>query len=430
MNRNIYLMITTYFPTPEEPWRCSFAYDQVRAIQRATDKYEVIVLRADREGQYEFRGVRVIGFRSQTAGGWLCPWLMNRGNIHEMLRTLKSAGISLDEIAVAHGHLVPMATYLHALKSRNRSMKSLLQFHDPDPFGMLFGTGRLGWIKKVIYFLYHRSLVEKMDMLVSISKNVSRVVMEAPHQSVFNTYLPMRKAMRVLRWFRPARVRAPYVLHNGVDRSVFSPAKTPRANGNEFTIGCVAVFRDWKDQLGLLRAVDQLRERIPNVRVKFVGVPHSGTALADCQRLIREKNLPAEIVPSIDHHNLPDFYRSLDLFVLPSYFEGFGCVFLESHACGTPFITCEGQGMDDYIAQEDRPLWLCRQQDPADLAEKIWCFYRRRAEQRLISEADIDVMMPLFLNTVDKLSHDPINEEAAVVFDSTPHPPRFRATSP
>jgi hypothetical protein len=82
-------------------------------------------------------------------------------------------------------------------------------------------------------------------------------------------------------------------------------------------------------------------------------------------------------------------------------------VFLEAHACGTPFITCEGQGIEDYIFPEDRSLWLCRQQDPEDLASKILQYYKNRPTQRLRGETDIDKLVPAFLDEVEKLETKP-----------------------
>lgn len=391
-------MISTYFPTPDEPWRCSFVYDQARAIQEEST-YEVITIKPNYSGSYEFRGIRVVGFRQMMTGAWICPWLIGWLNSQRLFRVLKGAGINLQDVKVAHGQLVPMGVYLNALKRKCKAVKTVLQFQDPDPYGMLFGSGRLGWLKKMVYFLYYRGVVEKIDTLVAISQNVARVVAEAPHQTVYNTYEPMKRAMRILRHFRSARVRPAYVLHNGVNQRVFTPVGRPSRDSHSFTIGCVGVFRDWKDQITLLRAVNKIKDKIPNLHIKLVGVHHSGTMLADCRKLIEDQQLPVEIIPSMDHKDLPDFYRSLDLFVLPSYFEGFGCVFTEAWSCGTPFMTCEGQAMDDLIYPEDRSLWLVKQQDVEGLAKKIVRFYEMRVEQRLKSTVNINEMNRLFLKT-------------------------------
>ena len=395
MDKQIYVMVSTYFPTLKEPWRCSFVYDMVHAIQK-TRRYEVVVVKPDSSDSYDFRGVHVVGFRSITKGGWLCPWLFGWINSKRMFRALVRDKIDIGRIAVAHGQLVPMATFLNALKKRCGSIKTVLQFQDPDPYGMLFGTGRLSWIKKPMWFVYHRNLVEKMDLLVGISNNVSRVIKEAPHQTVYDTYEPMIAAMNQLRHFRSIKDKRVYTLHNAVNHAIFNRSGLESHNG--FVIGCVAVFRDWKDQLSLLRAVSLVKDQISDLKVKLVGVHHSGTMLEDCCKCIEENNLPVEIIPSFDHKELPNFYKSLDLFVLPSYFEGFGCVFTEAWNCGTPFITCEGQAMDDLIYPDDRKLWLCKERNPEDLAAKILYFYRNRPMQRLAAETDIDILVPQFLD--------------------------------
>lgn len=396
MTRYVYLVVSSYFPTLEEPWRCSFVYDQVRAIQKLAPSYDVVVLKPNSREAYEFQGVKVVGFMAHTAGCWINPWLLNKINICKMWRALKDVNIYAGNIAVAHGFLVAMATYLDAIKRKNYQAKTILQFEDPDPYGMLFGNGFLGSVKKKLYFLYYRSLVEKMDQLVGISHNVSRVVLEAPRQTVYNAYAPMRRAMHVLRHFRSANVKSVYTLHHGVDCEIFKPAQRIVCP-NQFVIGCVAVFRDWKDQLSLIRAIKILQGNIPGLCCKIVGVHHSGTMFSDCQRLIAEEGLPVTIIPSLAHSELAVFYRSLDLFVLPSYFEGFGCVFTESWCCGTPFITCAGQAMDDLIYSEDRCKWLCRPQDPEDLARKILRYYQCRDAQHLSGTVDIKKLVARFL---------------------------------
>ena len=108
--------------------------------------------------------------------------------------------------------------------------------------------------------------------------------------------------------------------------------------------------------------------------------------------------------PEGDHTLLPTFYRGIDLFILPSYFEGFECVFTEAWSCGTPFITCKGQGMDDLIPAEERDLWLCNPMDPQDLTEKIAAFFQKRPQQHLTSPVDIDTLMEAFVKELETWS--------------------------
>ncbi|MFA6887163.1 MAG: glycosyltransferase family 4 protein [Candidatus Cloacimonadaceae bacterium] len=72
-------------------------------------------------------------------------------------------------------------------------------------------------------------------------------------------------------------------------------------------------------------------------------------------------------MPQIDHDNIfvidtafkesemADFYRALDLFVLPSRGEGFGMPPIEAAMCGTPALTTRYSGPAEYI--DDKNIW-------------------------------------------------------------------------
>ena len=75
------------------------------------------------------------------------------------------------------------------------------------------------------------------------------------------------------------------------------------------------------------------------------------------------------------HHKLNDFYNSIDLFVLPSYFEALGCVYLESWATNTKFIGIEGQGISELISNYDKKNLLAVKQSVSSLKEKIRLAY-------------------------------------------------------
>lgn len=406
MYTKVYLVVTSYFPTPSS-WRCAFVLDQAKAIKR-TGRYEVVVINVNHDFDYDYEGIKVYSMRGVHAGSFLCPSLYDMVNFCRFKATLDRAGLMPSQIAVVHAHLITAACYGVRLRRLNKSIKCLVQLHDADP---LFTIVRepiwdVFQIKRCLYYMHHRRLLESVDAAVAISCPVARVAKEFPRQSVFNGYAPMQKSMKALRFFRPSRQKRFILLHNGVNTHVFNPGsiRWSRDTFKRLTIGCIGNFIDLKDQISLIKAVEMLNritERLVE-RLVFVG---SGPLLRDCQSYVTEHGLSSviEFEKEVKHDSLPEFYRSLDLFVLPSYFEGLGCVFLEANACGVPFITCEGQGIEDYIFPEDRHLWLCRQQDPEDLADKILHYYKNRPRQRLRGETDIDKLIPAFLERVDAL---------------------------
>jgi len=116
------------------------------------------------------------------------------------------------------------------------------------------------------------------------------------------------------------------------------------------------------------------------------------------REVCEEKGINAEFRDEVRHEDLPDFYRGLDLFVLPSFFEGFGCVYTEAHSCGVPFIACEGQGIGEILPPEERGRWLCKPRDAGDLARKIRGYMENRWVQNLFEDQDIDKLVGTFVD--------------------------------
>lgn len=397
MAKAVYLVVTPFFPSPET-WRGAYCYDFVRALQR-TGRYDVRVFVPGRGADYDYQGVHVYRFPVRMLPSAAFPLLFARWNRRAFLRKIEAIGLPFGDIAVCHAHTAFFGIYPLAVKRENPACLALLHHHDPASFGLNLGRLRHVWVHKAINFPLLRRVHERIDLHVFISRVVERSFLLAPDAS-WSLYANYRRQMRGLKGFRGVRVKAGEVLRNGVDLAWFSDAGRPAHEG--FVIGCVANFIDWKDQLTLLRAMARIRGALGDWRLRLVG---SGETLAACRDFVAREGLLGSVSfeTEVDHTRLPDFYRSLDLFVLPSYFEGFGCVFTEAWACGTPFITCEGQGMDDLIPERERQLWLCRPMDAEDLAAKILRFHMLRPRQHLVGSIDIDVLVPRFVEQVEAL---------------------------
>ncbi|MFO7773312.1 MAG: glycosyltransferase [Dehalococcoidia bacterium] len=72
----------------------------------------------------------------------------------------------------------------------------------------------------------------------------------------------------------------------------------------------------------------------------------------------------------VKHHRLPYFYSAADVCVVPSYYESFGLVALESLACGTPVVATD-VGNHKSVIRQGETGYLVADNAPQLLAEKI-----------------------------------------------------------
>jgi glycosyltransferase involved in cell wall biosynthesis len=66
---------------------------------------------------------------------------------------------------------------------------------------------------------------------------------------------------------------------------------------------------------------------------------------------------------------LPIFYRSADLFVFPSLYEGFGLPVLEAMACGVPVVASNRSSLPEIIGEAGV---LVNPESPQEIAGAIW----------------------------------------------------------
>ena len=89
------------------------------------------------------------------------------------------------------------------------------------------------------------------------------------------------------------------------------------------------------------------------------------------------------------------FYNEIELFVLPSYYEALGCVYLESWATNTPFIGIENQGINEIAP--DKMMMLAKAKDIHDLSAKIKFFMDLDFRLETFSRFDIKQTISDFL---------------------------------
>lgn len=400
----IYLLITPFFPT-EESFRGPFMYDMVKAIERTRRYDKVVVMRpapiSEKRDHYVFDGIRVNLFPVIQMPSNLLVGLPDAINKRLFLKRVKKLGIDYKDVAVAHTNVSLYALYALAIKEKNPNAVSVIQHHDRDPYALNMSKhlAEQTWNSRINAAHFVR-LYNKMDLHLCISTPVKENLSLFPSCSSGEVYDRYKHFLAGMKGLNSPKIKDSYILYNGVDTGIFTP-KEKKRDVNVFVIGVIGNYQEFKGHRTVLRAFKRLVDNgEKDIRIKMIG---SGEYLEECRQYVSDKDLSdyVEFLTEMPHEKLPDFYRSLDLFVLPSYFEGFGCVFTEAYACGVPFMTCKNQGVSELV--EDPDKWLIDKEDDKQLANLIMNYKRERYMQKLNGPYEIDKLIPAYLDKLETL---------------------------
>jgi glycosyltransferase involved in cell wall biosynthesis len=166
-------------------------------------------------------------------------------------------------------------------------------------------------------------------------------------------------------------------LPNGVDLGLFHPVdaddlvrKNHGIPQNVKLVLFVAALDRAHHFKGLSHLLQALQTLSPTIWLLVVG---DGDLREEYERQAYELGVSNRVIfaGAIPHTNLPPYFRSADVTVLPStQTESFGLVLIESLACGTPVIASSLPGVRTVVDHESDGL-LVAPNHPVSLAEAI-----------------------------------------------------------
>lgn len=168
------------------------------------------------------------------------------------------------------------------------------------------------------------------------------------------------------------RIQKVKLIYNGIDLKKFT-FKENFKSGNMTKIGCVArIMPQKKGQDVLIKAIELVKENHPDIICYFAGThpKEHPEFLNQLLGIVQEKGLESHIKFLGNIDDIPSFLKEIDIFVLPSFNEGFGISLIEAMASGLPVITTNIDGPRE-ITQKGEYGRLFNPGDFKQLSEEI-----------------------------------------------------------
>lgn len=177
------------------------------------------------------------------------------------------------------------------------------------------------------------------------------------------------------------------VVPYGVDLQRFTPSDRPPST--TIVLGTTARLSPEKGLSYLIDAFARLRERFGDrLRLRIAG---EGPERGALERQIARLGLgdAVELSGWLDHTEVPPFLQGLDIFVLPSTWEGFGVSAIEASAVSLPIVATNIHGIPDAVLDGKTGL-LVPPKDPAALAAALAELIDDPATRRALGAAGRD----------------------------------------
>jgi phosphatidylinositol alpha-1,6-mannosyltransferase len=252
-------------------------------------------------------------------------------------------GSKLDLVICGHLNLLPAAWLL----ARLRGARLALIIHGIEAWtrrSRLYGP----MLKSVDSFIaVSRYSAERFAAWSKVSKKQFFVL---PNCVDFNSFVPQPRDMKLVERY-------------GV-----------RDNKLILTVGRMASQERYKGFDEVIEAMPELRRRFPNLKYMIVG---DGDDRSRLEEKVKSLGLSKKVIftGKIPEQEKASHYCLADAYVMPSYGEGFGIVFLEALGCGIPVVGSKVDGSREALLDGQLGR-LVDPNVPEELLEAITCVLR------------------------------------------------------
>ena len=152
------------------------------------------------------------------------------------------------------------------------------------------------------------------------------------------------------------------VIHNSIDAKKFLYNESTRNKKrkelnveNKFVVGNVGRLHEQKNQIFLIDVFYELQKKKENSVLLIIG---TGPLKIKINEHIEKLGITDKVKILENRNDMNEIYQAMDVFVLPSLFEGLGIVAIEAQAAGLPVIASEGVSSEAKVTENMKKLSL------------------------------------------------------------------------
>ena len=345
--------------------------------------------------------IRELARQLGSRGHWIDIYTRLNGSKHNQIIDLYENVRLIHLSAGNNGHVSKLALYYYL----SEFLRALEQFKQQENlhYDLIHShywlSGRLGsWLQER-WNLPHIVMFHTLGTV----KNIAGVADQEPDLRIATEKKLAKTCQRILAptateknnllTYYDAQAGKIGVVPCGVNLDLFQPIDRAAArqrlgfDDNESIVLYVGRFDPIKGIDRLLEAMTHLRHH-RRLRLVIVGGDGPDTPeYQNLQKLARRLGIQNMVtfVGRIEQKHLPPYYSAADILVVPSYYESFGLVGLESLACGTPVVATEVGAMRS-IVQDDETGQIVTHPAPHTLAQAIETFITPAGSKKLSSD--------------------------------------------
>lgn len=323
------LFITCGYPSDSNPFMCSFIGSRLATLQEKGIQTDVLSFR-------KFTTEEIISFRDLL----IYLFLLFLPIVSHGSHTFKGKKYKIFNISYGYFSIIFLPVIILILSKKNHY--SILHYH------FLWFTNELSLIKK---FTHIPSVitVHGCDMNETAVKDPASYMKFKKAIKFADKIIYVSNALQTVSYNIGLATTRDVIIHNGYDPDIFSLTKSRSVS---LTLGFIGhlYYEKRADKLPVI--FKHIKNELPDTKFIIIG---GGEINESLEKLMREKFIESGLINDviftgeISQKDVAKYLKFIDILLLPSVREGFGCVAIEARACGVPVVGSSNGGIRESV---------------------------------------------------------------------------------